>query len=310
MKILVVSTSPGAQQKWVALLQAALPQSAVVSWSAELPPQNADIAVVWAPPPELFVHERQLKVVFNLGAGVDGLLKLPTLPADLPIVRLEDAGMSVQMVEYAVWAITRANRHFDDYVAQQSVGDWKPLPELKRQQWPVGVLGTGVMGSKVAQALAALDYSVAGWSRSGNVPEGIEGFAGKDNLPAFLARTRVLINTLPLTADTRDILRTETLQQLLPNAHVINMGRGEHVVEEDLLALLNSGHVERATLDVFRHEPLPKDHPFWTHPRVTITPHIAAISLQDETVSQITDKIKRFISGEPLTGVVMRDRGY
>lgn len=310
MKVLVVSTSPGAQDKWVRLLQAALPEVTILSWSATLPVQDAEMAVVWSPPPELFEREKKLKVIFNLGAGVDGLLKLPSLPSDLPIVRLEDAGMSVQMVEYAVWAITRASRDFDDYVSQQREGIWQPLPELRRPQWPIGVLGMGVMGSKVAQALAALGYPVAGWSRSGNVPIGIEGFAGSDSLPAFLARTRVLINTLPLTADTRNILRHDTLKQLLPHAHLINMGRGEHLVEEDLLALLDSGHVQRATLDVFRQEPLPADHPFWTHPGVTVTPHIAAMSLEHETVGQITEKIKRYMKGEPVTGVVMRDRGY
>ncbi|MVW70773.1 glyoxylate/hydroxypyruvate reductase A [Bordetella sp. 15P40C-2] len=310
MKILVVSSHPATQERWVEPISNAIPEAEVALWHPDLPPQNADIAVVWSPPAELFERERNLRAVFNLGAGVDGLLKLPTLSADTPIVRLEDAGMAVQMAEYAVWAITRASRQFDDYVAQQQAGVWATLSELRRAQWPVGVLGAGVMGSKVAQTLAALDYPVAGWSRSGKVPAGVESFAGLDQLPAFLARSRVLINTLPLTAETRDILRRETLEQLMPQAHIINMGRGEHLVEEDLLALLDAGHIERATLDVFRQEPLPKDHPFWKHPKVTITPHVAAISLQHETVAQIINKIQRLMRGEPLSGVVQRDRGY
>jgi len=310
MKILVVSTNKAAQQQWVEPLAAALPEAEVALWRADLPPQDADIAVVWSPPAEFFERERKLRVAFNLGAGVDGLLKLPSLPADLPIVRLEDAGMAVQMAEYVVWAVTRASRQFDDYVSQQREGVWNPLPELRRAQWPVGVLGTGVMGTKVAQVMAALDYPVAGWSRSGKVPAGVESFAGEQQLPAFLARTRVLVNTLPLTPDTRDILRRETLQQLLPQAHIINMGRGDHLVEEDLLALLDSGHVQGATLDVFRQEPLPAAHPFWTHPGVTITPHVAAISLRHETIAQVVDKIHRFIKGETLTGIVARERGY
>lgn len=310
MKVLVVSTNEATQEKWVQPLAAALPDAEVVLWRADMPPQDGDVAVVWSPPAEFFERERKLRVVFNLGAGVDGLLKLPSLPADLPIVRLEDAGMAVQMAEYAIWAVTRASRQFDDYVAQQRAGEWRALSELRRTQWPVGVLGTGVMGARVAQALAALDYPVAGWSRSGKVPAGVERFAGAAQLPAFLARTRVLINTLPLTPDTRDILRRETLQQLMPQAHVVNMGRGDHLVEDDLLALLASGHVQGATLDVFRQEPLPVDHPFWTHPRVTVTPHVAAISLQHETIAQVVDKIGRFGKGEPLTGVVARERGY
>ena len=310
MKILVVTTNPKATEQWVAPLTAALPDVEVMLWHRDLPAQGAEIAVVWSPPAEFFERENKLRVVFNLGAGVDGILKVPSLPADVAVVRLEDAGMAVQMAEYAVWAVTRASRCFDDYVRQQQDGVWQALPETKRAQWPIGVLGMGVMGTRVAEVMAALDYPVAGWSRSGKVPAGVERFAGPGQLPAFLARTRVLINTLPLTADTRDILRRETFDQLLPQAHVINMGRGDHMIEEDLLASLESGHVQGATLDVFRQEPLPADHPFWTHPGVTITPHVAAISLQHETVGQVTDKIRRYLKGEPLTGVVSRERGY
>jgi len=310
MKILVVSTNSAAEEKWVRPLAAVMPHAEVALWHADLPPQDADVAVVWSPPAEFFERERKLRVVFNLGAGVDGLLKLSSLPAELPIVRLEDAGMAVQMAEYAVWAVTRASRQFDDYVAQQGAGVWQPLPELRREAWPIGVLGTGVMGTKVAQTLAALDYPVAGWSRSGKVPAGVESFAGTEQLPAFLARTRVLINTLPLTPDTRNILRRETLEQLLPQAHIVNMGRGDHLVEEDLLALLGTGRVQGATLDVFRQEPLPAGHPFWTHPAVTITPHVSAITLQHETLAQVVDKIERFFKGQPLTGLIARERGY
>lgn len=310
MKIVFASTHEISPADWIDPLEAALPGSRVVMWQPDLPAQDAEIAVVWGPPAALFERERKLRAVFNLGAGVDALFKLPTLPADLPIVRLEDAGMAVQMAEYAVWAVVRASRQFDDYVRQQGQGLWNPLPELDRAQWPIGVLGTGVMGTRVAQTLASLDYPVAGWSRSGAVPPGVQGFAGTAQLPAFLARTRVLINTLPLTDDTRNILRRDTLEQLQPNACLINMGRGEHLVEEDLLALLENGRMQGATLDVFRQEPLPSDHPFWNHPRVTITPHVAALSLRRETIAQVADKIGRFMRGEPLTGVVARDRGY
>ncbi|MCD0502044.1 2-hydroxyacid dehydrogenase [Bordetella petrii] len=310
MKIVFASCHQISQQEWIDPLAAALPGAQVVLWQPGMAPQDADVAVVWGPPAELFERERKLRAVFNLGAGVDALFRLPTLPAGLPIVRLEDAGMAVQMAEYAVWAVVRASRQLDDYVAQQRAGQWNPLPELVRSEWPIGVLGTGVMGTRVAQTLAALEYPVAGWSRSGKVPEGVQRFAGTGQLPAFLARTRVLINTLPLTDETRNILCRETLQQLRPGSHLINMGRGEHLVEEDLLSMLESGHMHGATLDVFRQEPLPEAHPFWTHPRVTITPHVAALSLRRETIAQVADKIGRFMRGEALTGVVARDRGY
>ncbi|EWM45292.1 putative glyoxylate/hydroxypyruvate reductase A [Bordetella holmesii CDC-H635-BH] len=287
-----------------------MPGAEVVMWSEDLPRQDAEIAVVWGPPAGLFERERKLRVVFNLGAGVDALFRLPTLPAELPIVRLEDAGMAVQMAEYAAHALVRASRQFDQYEALQREGRWQPLPELDRSLWPVGVLGMGVMGARVASSLAALDYPVAGWSRSGKCPDGIQAFGGRDALDAFLGRTRVLINTLPLTDDTHDLLCRETLSKLMPGAYLINMGRGAHLVEEDLLALLDSGQVAGATLDVFRTEPLPLGHPFWTHPRVTVTPHVAAMSLRRETLAQVAAKIQAFIRGEPLSGLVSRERGY
>jgi len=307
MKIIVASTTPA---KWVQPLTAALPEATVVPWQDDGVPVAADVAVVWRPPPALFTRERKLQAIFNLGAGVDGLLTLPTLPADVPVVRLEDAGMAVQMAEYAVYALVRASRQFGDYARQQRDGLWQDLPEIRRAEWPVGVLGMGVIGARVASTLAALEYPVAGWSRSGRGPDGIQTYAGAAGLADFLARTRVLVNLLPLTTETRDILCRDTLQQLLPGAYLINMGRGEHLVEEDLLALLDAGHMAGATLDVFRTEPLPPEHRFWHDPRVTVTPHIAAISLRQNTVDQIAAKIRGLMRGEPLTGVVARDRGY
>ncbi|AZR93873.1 glyoxylate/hydroxypyruvate reductase A [Bordetella trematum] len=310
MKILFCSSHEIEPAEWLEPLKKALPGSDIILWNEAIPPQQAELAVVWNPPAALFERETALRAVFNLGAGVDALFRLPTLPASLPIVRLEDAGMAVQMAEYAAHALVRASRRFDDYERLQQAGQWEPLPELDRSEWPVGVLGMGVMGARVASVLAAMDYPVAGWSRSGKAPEGVQAFGGRENLDRFLARTRVLINTLPLTDDTRDLLRHETLSRLLPGAHVINMGRGAHLVEEDLLALLDSGHVAGATLDVFRNEPLPPEHPFWKHPRVRITPHIAAISLRRETIAQVAEKIRAYQRGEPLSGTVSRDRGY
>ncbi|OZI33282.1 glyoxylate/hydroxypyruvate reductase A [Bordetella genomosp. 1] len=279
-------------------------------WHADQPVQNADVAVVWNAPDALFAREKKLRVAFNLGAGVDALFRLPSLPPDLPIVRLEDAGMAVQMAEYAAHALVRASRQFDQYAEQQRAGVWQPLPEIDRSAWPVGVLGMGVMGARVATALAALEYPVAGWSRSGKAPEGIEAFGGSAGLSPFLARTRVLINTLPLTPDTRDLMRLETLLQLQSGAYLINMGRGAHLVEEDLITLLDQGHIAGATLDVFREEPLPAQHPFWKDPRVTITPHVAALSLRRETIAQVAAKIRAFQRGEPVSGLVERGRGY
>nr|WP_176461418.1 glyoxylate/hydroxypyruvate reductase A [Bordetella genomosp. 1] len=310
MKVIFSSSHEIEPAEWLDPLAAALPGTEVVMWHADQPVQNADVAVVWNAPDALFAREKKLRVAFNLGAGVDALFRLPSLPPDLPIVRLEDAGMAVQMAEYAAHALVRASRQFDQYAEQQRAGVWQPLPEIDRSAWPVGVLGMGVMGARVATALAALEYPVAGWSRSGKAPEGIEAFGGSAGLSPFLARTRVLINTLPLTPDTRDLMRLETLLQLQSGAYLINMGRGAHLVEEDLITLLDQGHIAGATLDVFREEPLPAQHPFWKDPRVTITPHVAALSLRRETIAQVAAKIRAFQRGEPVSGLVERGRGY
>ncbi len=310
MKIIFASAHDPDPQSWIEPLQALLPQAEIHNWVEGGRAIGAQLAVVWNPPADIFLRETDLRAVFNLGAGVDALFKLPGLKDAMQVVRLEDAGMAVQMAEYAAYALLRASRRFGDYESQQEKRLWKPLPDIQRKHWPVGVMGMGVMGARVAQTLAGLDYPVAGWSRGGKDLPGIENFAGQGQLPSFLARSRVLINTLPLTDETRGILCRETLQQLLPGAHVVNVGRGEHLVEADLLALLESGRLEGATLDVFCQDPLPREHPFWAHPRITITPHVAAASLREETIAQVAGNIKRYLRGEALSGVVARGRGY
>lgn len=310
MNIIFASTLDLDDDAWIKPLQAAIPSARLHGWSDNGVSVGADLAIAWNPPQDLFQREPGIKAVFNLGAGVDALFRLPGLGDGVSVVRIEDAGMAVQMAEYAVYALVRASRQFDEYERLQKLKRWEQQPDIQRGKWTVGVLGMGVMGTRVAQTIASLDYPVAGWSRSGKDLPGVQKFAGADELPAFLARTRVLINTLPLTSETRGILRRETLQQLQPGAYLISMGRGAHLVEEDLQPLLDSGQLLGATLDVFQQEPLPENHPFWSDPRITITPHVAAASLREETIEQVSNKINCYLRGEPLTGVVARDRGY
>jgi glyoxylate/hydroxypyruvate reductase A len=294
---------------WLPALRAAAPGIEFLVWNPDGPATDAEAALVWKPPAALFKQERGLKILFNLGAGVDALLA-SDIPPELKIVRLEDAGMGVQMAEYAIYALARASRDFDVYDANQANAVWQPTAGSTRDAWPVGVLGLGAIGAQVAQAIAALGYDVAGWSRAPHRHEGIATFAGPDQLPAFLARTRVLINVLPLTAQTRDLIDRRCLEQLLPGAHVINVGRGESLVEEDLLAMLDTGHVAGATLDAFQTEPLPAAHRFWHDRRIHITPHVAARTLKRESILQIAANLKRLQAGEAMQGVVDRQRGY
>jgi glyoxylate/hydroxypyruvate reductase A len=171
-------------------------------------------------------------------------------------------------------------------------------------------MGLGVLGQRVAKAVAQFDFPVMGWSRSVKQVEGVRCFAGQTHLPEFLSNSKVLVCLLPLTEDTRDILRRDTLSQLQSGGYLINVARGAHLVEEDLIPLIDSGHLAGATLDVFRQEPLPASHPFWTHPKITVTPHTSARTLRDESIAQIAGKMLAFERGEPVAGVVDRSRGY
>ncbi|AOY89234.1 glyoxylate/hydroxypyruvate reductase A [Marinobacter salinus] len=309
MKVLFVAGDPK-PERWTAPIKALLPEAEVYVWNPEGPVIDADYAIVWQPPAELFERERKLKAIFNLGAGIDGLLAVPNLPAGLTIVRLEDAGMSVQMAEYVLHQLLEASREMEVYREQQRNGIWKIHRPIKRADWPVGVMGLGQIGKKVARTLADLDYRVYGWARSEHTLEHITTFAGRKSLREFLKQTRVLVNTLPLTDETRNIIDYDALADLQPGAVVINVGRGEHLVDDDLLKALDDGLVARASLDVFRNEPLPSDHPFWTRREITITPHISARTLRDATLEQITGKIRDHARGQPITGIVDTSRGY
>lgn len=308
-KIIVATGNPAATQRWLGVMRAALPQFEVVGWEPGSASSGARYAVVWAPPEAFFQTETALAAIFNLGAGVDALLALSSLP-DTPIYRLEDAGMGAQMAEYVIHSLAGLARGFDRYQEFQRQGLWSPMPATRYKDWPVGVMGLGTLGTHVAGALAVLGYPVAGWARSPRRHEGVACFHGAAQLPEFLGRTRVLVNLLPLTPETRGIINHELIAALQPDAVVINIARGGHVVDADLLAALDSGRVLAAVLDVFNQEPLPADHPYWSHPRVRVTPHVAAATLEADAADQITRRILGLERGETVSGLVRRETGY
>jgi glyoxylate/hydroxypyruvate reductase A len=292
---------------WVQGLQQALPQASVSAWAPGAP--LADHAIVWAPPQQFIDEQQGLQTLFNIGAGVDALLQLK-LPSGLKVVRLDDAGMSVQMAEYVCHAVIRNFREFDGYDADTQAGKWSYRKPRSRADFTVGVMGLGVLGECVAKALQVFDFPVNGYSRSPKDLSGIRCFSGAQALPDFLAATRVLVNLMPLTPETENILNKDTLAQLQPGGYVINVARGKHLVEEDLITLIDSGHLSGATLDVFRTEPLPVDHPFWRHPKITVTPHTSARTLREESIAQIVGKIQALQRGQAINGVVDSQRGY
>ena len=306
MKITFCCTDTKAEP-WLQGLSAALPGAELSVWEPGAP--VADYAVVWAPPQQFMDEQQGIKALFNIGAGVDALLQR-RLPQGARVVRLDDAGMAVQMAEYVCHAVIRHFREFDQYEASMRAGQWAYRKPRLRQDFAVGVMGLGVLGERVAKALAQFDFPVNGWSRSPKAIDGVRAFTGAEQFNDFLGASRVLVNLLPLTPDTTDVINKDTLARLQQGAYVINVARGAHLVDEDLLAAIASGHVAGATLDVLRTEPLPAGHAFWNHPRITITPHTSARTLREESIAQIARKMVALQRGEAVAGVVNPARGY
>ena len=297
-------------EPWLRGLAALLPDADLWVWSATARRGEADYAVVWTPPDAFYATQPNLKAILNLGAGVDGLLRSTTLPAAVPLVRLEDAGMAPLMAEYVLQAAIRHARGLDRMDDERRAKRWSPHHPPDRDDFPVGVMGAGALGRPVAETLAAHGFPVALWSRAPKDVGALRCYSGRAEFAAFLAATRILVCLLPLTPDTEDIIDGAALEGLMPDAYVINVARGRHLVDADLLAALDSGRIAGATLDVFREEPLPLTHPFWDCPRIAITPHCSAMTQRGETLKQIAAKIGRFERGEPVSGIVDRMRGY
>jgi glyoxylate/hydroxypyruvate reductase A len=310
LKLILATEFQDSAAIWLDRFAKAMPDHDVKVWNPDEPNVHADYAIVWRPPEAFFRHVSGLKAIFNLGAGVDGLMALSSLPRDVPLVRLEDAGMATQIAEYVAHGLSQVSREFDVYQSLQQSCTWKTRPAISYQDWPVGVMGLGVIGRRVAQTIAALGYPVAGWARSPRQLNNIDTYSGPQGFRDFLARTRVLVNVLPLTPETENLIDREVLAQLRPEAYLINVARGAHVVDEDLLAMLDEGSLKGALLDVFRQEPLPASHAYWSHPKVRITPHISGITLASETVAQISGKLDRLGRGQAITGLVSGTAGY
>lgn len=308
-----------AAETWTAALRTALDGARVdadVWWRDALrggiddsAPQ-ADVAVVWRPPAALFAEQRRLRAVFNLGAGVDSVLAIESLPPGLDIFRLEDAGMARTLSEYVLAAVLRVYRRFDRYAEHQAKGIWKPEPLMARERFAVGVLGLGVLGSAIATTLAHQGFAVRGHAQSRKSHDSVECYAGPVEFASFLDGLDVLVGALPDTGSTRGLLDRGALGRLSAGAYLINVGRGSVLVEADLLALLDAGHLGGATLDVCATEPLPPRHPFWRHPRIVITPHVAAETELEPAIAQVVDKLARWSRGEAVSGHVDRARGY
>ncbi|WP_213990972.1 NAD(P)-dependent oxidoreductase [Sodalis sp. dw_96] len=301
-------------EPWIAGMHKRLPGAHLRAW---LPGDSlpADYALVWHPPVEMLAGRRGLKGLFALGAGVDALMQTlrlhPRMLAEnVPLLRLEDTGMAEQMVEYVLAAVLRYYRRLDEYYLYQRQGSWRELALNDKRGFIIGVAGAGVLGQKVACTLAGRGFPVRCWSLSRKSIPQVASFAGDEQLPDFLSGLQVLVNLLPNTPRTEGILDGELFARLNRGAFVINVARGAHLVEADLLAALARGQIAAATLDVCREEPLPPGHPFWRTPRITLTPHIAAVTIPSLAMDSIAENIRRIEAGVPPLGLVDRAQGY
>jgi glyoxylate/hydroxypyruvate reductase A len=314
----------GERDEWLGHLRRAAP-----AWhwldaaQARAAPESVQAALVANPPPGELQGYPRLSLIQSLWAGVDRLLADPTLPASVPLARMVDPAMSQAMAETALWAVLSLQRRFFDYQHQQRSLTWLPHPQRRADQVPVLVLGHGEMGRCAARVLARQGFTVTAWRRATTparygigaapIPEDrqddrVRVVAGP--LAPSLAQAQVLINLLPLTADTRGLLGADVFSALPRGAGVVNLGRGAHVVDADLLAALDCGQVGRAVLDVFQVEPLPADHPYWRHPRVTLLPHVAAATDPQTAASIAVANLRAALHGQPVSHLVVRDRGY
>ncbi len=273
------------------------------------PREDIEYALVYQPPPGLLASLPNLKAIFSLWAGTDHMASDPELPS-VPVIRMVERGMTATMTAHVVQQVLDLHTQAATYRAQQAARHWEQGELTAPWDRRVGILGLGSLGRDAAEKLAELRFDVAGWSRSPKEIEGISCCHGDAGLAKFLARTDILVCLLPLTAATAGILNAEHFARLPRGASIVNCARGGHLVEADLLAALDTGQLSGAALDVFNEEPLPEDHPFWGHPKIVVTPHIAAFSVPETAVESVIANIERIEKGEPPHYVVDFDRGY
>ena len=271
---------------------------------------NVEFVLTWNHPLGEFNQFKNLKCIASLGAGIDHILRDPDLPHGVPITRVVQSSMSQFMSEYVILSVLHYCRQFDIYKNDLAAKRWQPRIPLLARDIGIGIMGMGQLGADAARKLTQLEFKVAGWSQTLKNIDGVESFAGDHALDDFLCRTHILICLLPLTPATRGILNRRTFAKLPAGAYLINVARGAHLIEEDLLTALESGHLAGACLDVFQTEPLPEDHPFWDHPNIMITPHISSITDPLAVMPQILENYERMKSGKSFRHEVDRERGY
>ena len=307
---LLLKSEAGRGDSWRRALLAADPGLDLRQWPEVGDPADIEYALVWFPPKGALKSYPNLKVIFSIGAGVDHLASDPELPKGVPIVRMVEPGLTAGMTEFVLMSVLYHHRFMLDYAEQRRNKVWREIDQVPPWDRRVGIMGLGVLGGDVVEKLVALRFDVAGWSRSPKDLPGVAGFHGPDGFIPFLNRSDILVCLLPLTAETTGILDARAFAALPEGAALVSVGRGPLVVEADLLAALETGRLGAATLDVFQTEPLPPESPFWDHPRVVLTPHVASLTIARTASEFVIDNIKRYENGQELLHVVDPGRGY
>ena len=311
MRCVLVSSSLDLRCYLGAKFMRAADRIEIVNHPHQGPATDIQLAVAWHPPDDAFDRYPNLKAVCSIGAGVDNILACPSLQPDVDVIKVVDPAQAQMMSGFVVWHVIGHQRRFSAYLAQQRDGRWQRLSQRRAQDVPVGILGYGEIGRRVAADLALLGFPVMVWSRTAkSTPQGVRGFDGAAGLEAMLGQTEILVNLLPLTPETRGILNSRTFARMYRGGYLIQVGRGEHLIEADLLAALESGQLAGAALDVFATEPLAPRHPFWRHPRIVITPHDACEVSVEAIGATFLATAEAVRAGQRPPHAVDRDRGY
>ena len=307
---LVIFSKVHKVQPWIDALKDLAPDIDVITYDKIQDKNKVLFALAWNHPKGIFKEYSNLRCISSMGAGVDHIMSDPDIPEQVRIARIVDPLLSQDLAEFALALIMNHMRGLTNYRLLQNQKTWKKHYYKRISDVSVGILGTGAIGDHVAKFLLATGFSVTGWGKNPGNQKEYKRFHGTDQLDEFLRTPDILICLLPLTPETHGILNKGNLSKLPQGAFLINLGRGPHVVDQDLIEMIDNGHLAGASLDVFDHEPLPEEHPFWSHPAIHITPHVASLTTPGSVAPQIIDNYRRAIKDEELLNVVDRKKGY
>ncbi len=305
----IVLIFKGDASRWQELLAKKLPDEVIEVHPNVKDKDDVRFALCWKPGKDVLLEYKNLAVVQSLGAGVDHVLDTQTLDSKTKLTRLVDTNLSNDMWEYLLVAVLQYIKNFPRYQNDQRHQTWDPHRYKTIQETHVSIMGLGKIGEFVAKKFVELGFTVSGWSATRKDIAGVISYSN-DELDTFLSTADILINILPLTPSTKGILNKAVFEKLKRNAYVISVGRGGHLIESELLESLDAGVLSGAMLDVFAEEPLPKNHPFWKHPKIIITPHVASLTNFDSAIDFIVENYKRMLSNQPLLHVVSQEKGY